>query len=327
MRTTDLKRPANPGSAYASPGLGVRRTSAPGKLARLWTRLIDEIRARLAEFIPGRTIRKARLPLIERAVLEARTSLLYNHPYEILVVNPSSEEMADPESYRPLSGGQARLVVRETQLPEKLLAEPEFAGRFRSVVLNYASQILPASKSAGFLRLERSFRHMVDLYLVSLEAMSAPADFTLQDERRARLLQSLAKRVGHGDAKAAENFDRMMRTAWGELTLSAGLDRITVLRMLEGLYGALLNKGLAFLPFSPEDPGVDIMERLLRYWEAKDGGRFGVSRVDLSDGSHVLILRKTESRVGLWLRPLNDDKIEVSVANAAETPELAQAAH
>src|SRR5439155_19903566 len=90
---------------------------------------------------------------------------------------------------------------------------------------------------------------------------------------------------------------------------------------IENLYDGLQNKGMAFLSFGPTDPGVTVWERLLRYWEAADGGEFRTVRVDLEDGGHIMILRKVEARVGLWLKPMGQGHIEKSVPDAIGSPE------
>ena len=75
-----------------------------------------------------------------------------------------------------------------------------------------------------------------------------------------------------------------------------------------------IKRGFAFLSFGPDDPGVVSWEKLLRYWESADGGQFRVTRVDLEDGGHLLILRKVEARVGLWLRPRGLHRVLVGLA-------------
>ncbi|MEK7384566.1 MAG: S8 family serine peptidase, partial [Elusimicrobiota bacterium] len=102
---------------------------------------------------------------------------------------------------------------------------------------------------------------------------------------------------------------------------SAKLKGLGAADLVDRLYAGLGERGMVFMSFAPEDRGVATWEKILRCWEASDGGKFHVTRVDLEAGGHIVILRKVEARVGLWLRPLKGGRIETSVIRASDSAE------
>jgi hypothetical protein len=303
----------------ASPTRGPPRSGVGGVLARA----ISESRARAAELRGPGALKDIKVSALERAMRQAQISLRREKPYEILVLNPGSPELEDPKLYEGLSGGAATIVARQGAEPAAALREA--AGKdYRAVVLGGLSAILPAAESKDAVRLEGALSQLDSLYVLATRLVSRPETFAA-GSNDARAYAELAdkaarlKRVG-ASAKVLQSFESEVRRFWRQLAATR-LKGVGAADFVDKLYGGLRDRGTAFLSFGPDDHGVKTWERLMRYWESEEGGQFRVVRVDLEDGGHILILRKIEPRVGLWLRPLRGGRIETSVPRASESEE------
>lgn len=277
----------------------------PGRIRGLWRPIASEVSARFAEFRAAKTIARTRIPVLERALRLAQISLALARPYDVLVVNAGSAELENPAIYKALSAGQAQVsVVKDSADPQKVLGESRNARRFQAVVLDQASLILPERQSADSQRLGQALDQLDDLFVLATRLLPQ-ADAFRGDAVQSQRYQSLAA-VARGldprDKKARERFEKLVREFWQDIA-STKLKGLKVADLMTSLYDAMPNKGVAFLPFGPDDAGLPVWEKLLRFWEAADGGQFRLVRVDLESGGHILILRKVEARVGLWLRP------------------------
>ncbi len=290
--------------------------------------VLSELSAKAAEVRSFKSLAPFTLPLMDRIMRKSQVSLRLDHPFEVLVLNPASKELSDPQVYGLLSGGQAKVETVAAADPIAELSKPERAGRAQAVVMDGTAAILPKAESAQGKRLARALRQLDSLYLLAMRRTSAaPAagenGFVAgsKDEKRFLALAKAARELVPGDAKAQATFEGKVRELWRELS-AAQLPDIGPTRFIEGLYASLRNKGTAFLAFRPGEKGVREWERLLRFWEEPGGGQFRVARVDLEDGSHFLVVRKVEARVGVWLRP-RSGTLERSIIGADSDPALA----
>ncbi|MFI5349476.1 MAG: S8 family serine peptidase [Elusimicrobiota bacterium] len=304
-------------------------TSAPTRgppqrgVRGLLSSLLSESRARASELRGPGALKDLAVPALERAMRQAQISLKLARPYEILVVNPDTRELSDPALYAGLSNGAATVTTLAGAEPAKVFGAA--TGKdYQAVVLGRPAALLPEGGSKDALRLETALKQLDSLYVLATRLISRPSAFIpgSSDARAFGELSEKAERLRAAGSPAKEmaSFEKDVRKMWRQIA-EAKLKGVAVSDLLDGIYGGLRDRGTAFLSFSPEDRGVAVWERLLRYWESADGGQFRVTRVDLENGGHILMLRKIEARVGLWLRPLAAGRIETSVPRANESEE------
>ncbi len=283
---------------------GPQRGPPAGRIRGLWRQFASELYARAGEFQAAKLIARIRIPVLERALRLAQLSLALARPYDVLVVNAGSPELENPAIYQALSGGQARVSVVQGADPQAVLSDAKNFSRFQVVVLDQSSTLLPEERSADSQRLSRALGQLDDLFLLATRLVPQAGAFSdnAAHAQRYQSLAAVARGLDSRDKRARENFEKLVREFWQDIAATR-LKGLKATDLVASLYGSMLNKGVAFLPFGPEAEGLPVWEKLLRFWEAKDGGQFRLVRVDLEDGGHILILRKIESRVGLWLRP------------------------
>jgi glycogen debranching enzyme len=300
---------------------GTPRGPPRGALRGLLSAFVDEIRARSVEFKGTGALKKIKVSGLQRALTQTQTSLRLSRPYEVLVLNPDSKELEDPKLYDGLSDGAARVTVLKESAPAPALAEGGRA-RFRAIVLGRATRALPDPKSKEHQRLQAVLTQLDSLYVLATRLVVRGEAFSGTSEVGAWTdLVGRAQRLReNGSKRAVQAFEGEVRKLWRQIA-SQRLKGVGVTDLMDGLYGGLRDRGFAFLSFGPDDAGVVSWEKLLRYWESADGGQFKVTRVDLEDGGHLLILRKVEARVGLWLRPIQGGRIKSSIPNASFTEE------
>ncbi|MEK7859712.1 MAG: S8 family serine peptidase [Elusimicrobiota bacterium] len=299
-----------------------------GRLGRVLSSIVSEFHARAAEFRPAQGLKARRIPVLERVLRNAQISLRLGEAYDVLVVNSESGELKDPAVYQALSGGKARVETVKTASPQDVLGEGKNAGRYQAVVLDQPFALLPAAASADDKRLGLALKQLDSLFVLATRLLpQANSGFSAgtSDSTRYQTLSEQAVLLNKNDKRGMEGFEKLIKQFWREIAATR-LKGLAVSAVIENLYKGMRNKGTAFLSFGPTDPGVLVWEKLLRYWEAEDGGQFRVSRVDLENGGHILILRKLETRVGLWLKPLKGGLLETSVANASATSQGREAA-
>jgi subtilisin family serine protease len=292
-----------------------------GFIGGIWHRSVSEVVARAIELNDVKALKDSKVPALERALKEAQLSLNLDQPYQLLVVNPASAELKDPAVYKSLSSGRAQVETVTTASPQDVLGDAKNARRFRAVVMDRPDSLLPTAGTGDSKKLDLALQQLDGLYLLATRRM-ATTDGNFRagtpEIQRYRELADLARKMAKGDKKEIKDLEKQVKDFWHQIA-STRLKGVGPADFIEKLYDGLQNKGMAFLSFGPTDPGVVVWEKLLRYWEAADGGEFKTVRVDLEDGSHIMILRKIEARVGLWLRPMNGGKIEVSVPDAMAT--------
>ncbi len=286
----------------------------------LLSAFLSEVKARTAEFKGTGALKTIKVSGLQRALTQTQTSLRLSRPYDILVLNPDSKELEDPKLYDGLSDGAARVTAIKNDEPQKILAEA--SNRYRAIVLGRATKALPAPASKDHVRLQAVLRQLDSLYVLATRLVVRGEAFAGTSEASAwnDLVSRAARLRENGSPRALQAFAGEVRKLWRQIA-SQRLKGVGVSALMDGLYGGLRDRGFAFLSFGPDDTGVVSWEKLLRYWEAADSGQFKVTRVDLEDGGHLLILRKVEARVGLWLRPISGGRIAASVPNASFTEE------
>ncbi|MEK9145169.1 MAG: hypothetical protein AAB339_06125, partial [Elusimicrobiota bacterium] len=305
------------------------RAPPPGR--SLAARLLDtagaEARARLGEWLPSSRLSSLRVGVLERVLKEAQISLRLGHPYEVLIVGAGSgveasgvegpgerswglREVQDARAFDELSGGKARLSAGT--LSEGVPS----AGRYRLVVLPRSFSSLPAAGSLEDKRMADALGLIDEIYMFSQSVRAMGPKELRPGTEGGRRLQSLADRSGVRGSSARTQ--EGIRALIAQMYMQTALTRLKGLPMtdlIEKLYSGLQDKGAALLPFAEGDPGVQTVEKLLRYWRSAEGGSFRVRRVDLAEGGHVLVARKTESRVQLWLKPQGGAAIARSRTN------------
>lgn len=299
------------------------KASAPrgpprGALRGLLSAIVSEVRARASEFKGPRALKQIKVSGLQRALTQTQTSLRLSRPYDVLVLNPDSKELEDPKLYAGLSDGAARVTTMNDEVPQKALGGA--ANRYRAIVLGRATRALPEPESKDNLRLQEVLKQLDSLYVLATRLVVRGAAFegTTESAAWSDLVGRAERLRENGSPRAMKAFEGEVRKLWRQIA-SQRLKGVGVASLMEGLYSGLRDRGFAFLSFGPDDPGVVSWEKLLRYWESADGGQFKVTRVDLEDGGHLLILRKVEARVGLWLRPIAGGRIAASVPNASFT--------
>ncbi|MBI5241802.1 MAG: S8 family serine peptidase [Elusimicrobia bacterium] len=299
----------------------------PSRIRGLWRHIASEFSARFGELRAAKTIARTRIPVLERALRLAQISLSLARPYDVLVVNAGAPELENPAIYQALSAGQARVsVVKGASDPQQVLAEASNAHRFQAVVLDRASVLLPERPSADSQRLDQALEQLDELFVLATRLLPQSGAFgeDAVQSQRYQSLAAVARGLDPRDKKARERFEKLVREFWQDIAATR-LKGLKVADLMTSLYGAMPNKGVAFLPFGPEDEGLPVWEKLLRFWEATDGGQFRLVRVDLENGGHILILRKVEARVGLWLRP-QKGFLALTIPDADASPETREAA-
>lgn len=283
---------------------GPQRGPPAGRIRGLWRHFVSELSARAGEFKAAKRIARTRIPVLERALRLAQLSLALAKPYDVLVVNAGSAELENPAVYQALSGGQARVSVVKGADPQAVLGDAKNARRFQAVVLDQSSVLLPEEKSADSQRLSQALEQLDDLFVLATRLVPQTGAFSdnAAHAQRYQSLAAVARGLDPRDKKARDKFEKLVREFWQDIAATR-LKGIKAADLMASLYDSMPNKGVAFLPFGPEAAGLPVWEKLLRFWEAKDGGQFRLVRVDLENGGHILILRKIEARVGLWLRP------------------------
>ena len=307
------------------------------KTRRLWSYLKSEFVARVAEREPSATLDRFSVPVIERALRRSKNSLSLGEDFEVLIVDPPSAGLQDPSLYESFSGKKSSIKTVAGTAAQASLEGPANARRFGAVVLGRPQQILPEIGSVQAKRLDFALKQLDEAFALASrlsalgpelrgqsgsEIIERQRAFGLSRKAAARYLKlaEFAALAKLGDLRAADKFDKQVREFWREVS-SSKLSGLAVSGMIDSLYGGMKDKGLAFLRFAPEDRGVVAWEKLLRFWETKDGGQFRVTRVDFEDGGHVLVVRKIEARVGLWLKPFNQGAIKKTVPDASASAE------
>jgi subtilisin family serine protease len=285
-----------------------------------------------------------RVPALDRVLREARLSLRLQSPFDLLIVHPARGEMLDPSEYREMSSGNARITTlpRSAWNPHSaglsmalekgrapslggagglldLLSRPENEGRFRFIVLPSAEAALPEPGAMEHKRLEAALRVLDEVIQAVRKAGISPEDDARPSGPQARALSAAAARFGLG--AGAESSGRGISRAVGRIFTEAAREHLAglgLVRLAESLYRGLRNSGAALLPLA-RGPAGEVIERLLGAWQAPDNGRFLVQRVDLAEGTSVLVLRKDEPRVNLWLHPAPGFAIQASGTNLDRT--------
>ena len=349
----------------------------PGPLAgltRLASFLSSELRSRVSEFSPVSSFRGLRLPILERALQEAKVSLRLPSEYEALIIHPGRHETRNPEIYKELSQGKARIVelltgrasgdrsqaqdaakkasfqtFNDPLVPAAQAGDP-FSGnaitpdgesladylsqpanheRFRLIVYPQSFGAVPAPMTEEERRLQSTLRQLDEIHFLMqrLKAMGAAAFRDGSPERRQ--LETLAGQV-LGKSVRHRNAERKLESTLKDMLNKAsrkGLNNITLTTVLTKLYAAMETRGVVILPFAMDEAGMDTVQRVLRYWRAGDGGSFSVSRADLPEGGHVLVARKAEPRVDLWLKTKDGGSIDKSVTRVFNQSRAEQEAY
>ncbi|MBI4061829.1 MAG: S8 family serine peptidase [Elusimicrobia bacterium] len=300
--------------------LGAPRGPPRGAVRGLWSALVAEARAHAALLRGPGALKQLKVSGLQRALTQTRMSMRLGRPYDVLVLNPDVEELADPALYDSLSGGSARVTLLKDGAPAQTLSKGR--GRFRAIVLGGAARALPNPKSKEHLRLQAVLKQLDSLYVLATRLVVRGDAFegTTRIGAWTDLVDRARRLRENGSRRARQAFEAEVGKLWRQI-VSQRLKGVGISGLMNGLYGGLRDRGFAFLSFAPGERGVASWERLLRYWESADGGQFRVTRVDLEDGGHLLILRKVEARVGLWLRPTSGGRITISVPNASLTEE------
>jgi subtilisin family serine protease len=254
-----------------------------------------EVKAYAKEIVSMRRVKREGLPLLWRASAASGVSWRFSAGYSVLTVD-SQKDPTLARAFGVLSDGKAKLDPLELRGSlaglDKLAADPSKAARYRGVMLYGAAGWLPERSTLESILLTRAFRQ--------LELVLA------QGERRRATRPQMT-------------LDASIEKAWRHV--SDRIQAVGPVRLLEANYRLLADRGVAVLPFAAGDRGLDVYERLLRFYVAKDGGRFGVTRVDLAEGGHVLVLRKLEPRINLWVSPPAGSSFPKTLTNASESAE------
>ncbi|MBI5244290.1 MAG: S8 family serine peptidase [Elusimicrobia bacterium] len=316
--------------------------------------VIQEVGARLGEWRTNSSMKTLRIPVIDRVLNEAQISLKLKGPYEVLVVHPSSEDLRDPATYRELSSGRAKVTALRTAEGAQLAVSASDVsdyfgkdanqGRFRFIVLPQAHGALPADGTLESKRLDQALKILDDIYMLAHSArfsgalgsavlggrpVSSPGEGSAEKAPPGSVEAARLRALAHqaGISLPASLSSGAVNEVVAQLYREFAQERLkgfALMRLIEGLYRGLQDRGAAFLPFAEGDPGLPVVEKLLRYWEASDSGHFLVQRVDLAEGGHVLVARKIEPRVSLWLKPVSGASIARSETNLDAAPEADQ---
>ncbi|MFH2204288.1 MAG: S8 family serine peptidase [Elusimicrobiota bacterium] len=320
-------------------------------LHRISRFFVSELGARFGEWRSIRKLRSLRIPVLHRVLSAARLSLKRSKPYDMLIVHPGHHESRNSKTYAELSGGLANVVELYTkdqsdkaalQIKNDAFAPDVEAGiqrlssgdrtpdgkrvrdylqreendsRFRLIVYPQSFGALPAAASNDGRKLRRALQRLDRVYMLSRQMPLLQRIETVPTRRIGqieRLINSLG--IAWKPGMSPEHLEQLINEMYYRASRDVMSDDAFV-QTLESVYDALHHRGSLLLPFAPGEPGLDMVERVMRYWRAEDGGRFNVMRVDLPEGGHVLVARKSEPRVDLWLRPAADKAIKKSVTN------------
>ncbi|MBI4050949.1 MAG: S8 family serine peptidase, partial [Elusimicrobia bacterium] len=113
---------------------------------------------------------------------------------------------------------------------------------------------------------------------------------------------------------------------WRKVYEKFNLSEIQEFQRLEGLYGLLRDRGMVVMPLPADSARAGLALRLLRFWQAGDGGRFDVYPVGTQSGvaEPFVLLKKREAH--LELRLVMPKPILETVVRLWETPEKEQRA-
>ncbi|MFA6577650.1 MAG: S8 family serine peptidase [Elusimicrobiota bacterium] len=311
--------------------------------------LSDEALARAGEWHSRQWLKSLRIPVLERVLKEAQVSLRLGAPYPVLIVEPSSSELLNPSAYDVLSEGRARVRGLYTGLPEKglvvadpadmtgfasrenarvepselkrLLQAPEHAGRYRVIVLPNVHLSLPLEDSAENRRLEQALRSIDEAYRLEQRNRSSSREGFKSGGPLALRLKTLGDNIGvHvGGNGSVEGVSAALNKMMNEFS-GTQLQDVGLADYLQALYAGLQDHGIVLLPFHSSDPGVALVERVFRFWTSSDNGEFQVQRVDLAEGGHVIVARKMEPRLNLWLTPAKGVSLPHSQLNLDTDP-------
>ncbi len=311
------------------------------QLMRLVSFIFSEVGARVDEVRPLKSLKTVQIPVLQRVLEEARVSLKLKHPYDTLIIHPGNHETRSPEEFKQLSGGVSNIVRLKTapesapadslkfqafgdsMMPLEAAAvendraeyAPEAEGiieylrrqenkdRFRVVVYPQSFGAIPEAKTPENGRLAETLHKLDEIHFMKqrLEAQGSngfdegTADAQKLDTLSGDLLGRLVKNKAN-PRKVDNMLEQMMLQV-----VRSGLKGLEIADVLESLYRSTRDKGVVLLPFAPGEPNLDTVQRILRYWQAADGGEFLTERIDLPEGGHVIVARKVEPRVDLWL--------------------------
>ncbi|HVE13181.1 MAG TPA: S8 family serine peptidase, partial [Elusimicrobiota bacterium] len=298
-------------------------------IVRAFQYLRSELRAHFGELRTLRGMRAIRVPVLQRILQEAQLSLKLGSNYDLLLASGGepaagsalAAELSDPKAYAVVSGSQARVIRPEGDVGA-FLGQAANQRRFRVAVYTSSHAALPDRGTPQGKRLAQALGQLDQIYRLSVRLSGLDTEGLRRSEREVRGLQRLAGDLGvqsrrintpeRIQAAIAEMYRRAARTQF------QGLDFV---ERLQGLFDSVQHRGTLLLPFDAGDPGLDEAERILRYWQAPDGGRFLTERVDLPEGGHILVARKAEARVQLWLRPVRGRSVARSQTNFPAGPE------
>ncbi|MDD5629681.1 MAG: hypothetical protein PHU21_11490, partial [Elusimicrobia bacterium] len=144
-----------------------QRGPPSGPVRGLWRRFTSELSARAGEFHAAARIARTRIPVLERALRLAQLSLSLAKPYDVLVVNATAPELANPAIYQALSAGQARVSVVQGADPQAVLGDARNARRFQAVVLDQSSVLLPQEQTPDSQRLGQALAQLDELFVLA----------------------------------------------------------------------------------------------------------------------------------------------------------------
>ncbi|MFH1726326.1 MAG: S8 family serine peptidase [Elusimicrobiota bacterium] len=339
---------------YQAQGTRAPPRRPSGLLRRLARHVLGELQGRLGEFRPISSLSSLRIPILDRVLQEARVSLRLPTSFDALIIHPGNHEVRNPSTYAELSRGRARVVKLHTRggaksgyraaddaligdenkdaasvhaSPDSVpasegvnqyLAREANEGRFRMIVYPRSFGAVPNEGSREARRLQVALRQIDSVQLLmQRRGLMGKAGFA-EGSAEARQLDRLSRRilgVAAGNRRGATQQDHLLEDLMYQLARGR-LQGLQPTETFENLYRSLRNSGTVLLPFAPGESGMDTVERVLRYWRAKDGGRFEVSRVDLPEGGHVVVAGKMEPRAEIWLHPKNGRRIERTATRA-----------
>ncbi|MFA5139039.1 MAG: S8 family serine peptidase [Elusimicrobiota bacterium] len=292
-------------------------------MGRAASSFISEWGTRVREWGGRSSLKSMRIPVLDRVLQEARISLRVGSPYEVLIVDPDSEELRSPAAYERLSDGLAQVRMLDTAGSPTGLGLSEYlqqadAGRFRYVVFSKAFKSLPAPATIEAARLHKALGQLEEIYILAQRLARLKAARIEGDGTDLLRLRVLMEDVSARPVKAVklQDLDRIVDDMYYQVSRNI-LSKTGLGKTLESLYERMHFRGVTLLPFEQGDPGLDVVERVLRTWQASDTGGFAVQRVDMPEGGHVLVARRIEPRVDLWLTPKEGVKFADSLTNIA----------
>jgi hypothetical protein len=276
-----------------------------------------ELGARLGPLRTQKTLENMRIPVLSRVLHEAHFSLNLGREYDVLMLKPGSHETRNPSIYKDLSDEQATIdYLPEGQDLRSYLGQKDNQRRFRVVVYPQAFDALPGRGTTEARRLRLALLRLDKVYRLARQLPFLERNRTSGTSPEMGQIEELAARLGV-KLKAnmsTEQLEQLIEDMFFRVSRES-LAEIPFVSELERLYESLHHKGAVMMPFAPEEPGLDVIERVMRYWQSADGGGFAVQRVDLPEGGHILVARKDEPRVDLWLRPAAGHEIATSRTN------------